>query len=131
MSISIAPCWRPSVRPAPAIAPVDTGLHHDYGQSYAEISGPRLAGGDNTALIDAVRVAAAGGNVINLTSVVTGSTTNYTLTTSSTHSGNFAQASFSASPSGATLTGGLNAGDLIPILTLRSIAMTRWATCTA
>ena len=70
------------------------------------------SGGDNTALIDAVRVTAASGNVINLTSVVTGSTTNYTLTTSSTHSGNFTEASFSASPSGATLTGGLDAGDL-------------------
>jgi RHS repeat-associated protein len=81
------------------------------GSHTLKFQGRNSSGGDNTAFIDAVRVTAASGNVITVTSVGTGSATNYTLSTSSTHSGNFAQ-SFTASPSGATLMGGLDAGDL-------------------
>src|SRR6476646_5457408 len=53
---------------------------------------------------------------ITVTSKATGTTANYPLSTSVTHSGYFAKASFTATPSGPTLTGGT--GGPSPIGTL-------------
>src|SRR5262249_1254710 len=82
------------------------------GSHTLQFVGRDSSGGDNTAFIDAVRVSAANGSVISLTSVATGSSADYTLATSTTHSGNFNSPSFTSSASGATLTGGLNANDI-------------------
>jgi RHS repeat-associated protein len=50
--------------------------------------------------------ASVNGSVITLTAKATGSATNYSLTTSVTFNHSFSSASFGATPSGATLTGG-------------------------
>ncbi|HWZ41886.1 MAG TPA: RHS repeat-associated core domain-containing protein [Candidatus Saccharimonadales bacterium] len=68
--------------------------------------------GENTAFVDQVRVAAAAGNLITITSAATGSPANYTLTTSSTHSSNVTQSSFAATASGPNLTGGYDPGNV-------------------
>lgn len=74
--------------------------------------GRNTLGGDNTAFIDAVRVTAAGGSTVILTSNAKGSAVSYTLTASGTHSANFTQPSFIATPSAAGLTGGMDTGNI-------------------
>ena len=92
-------------------ASVTVNGHVDY-TNYAEGStSSSVASGLVTAIngdSSAVVTASASGSTVTLTAKTTGSSTNYTLSASVSSQNSFSPPSFSASPSGSTLTGGSN-----------------------
>ena len=84
-----------------------------FSVSYGQNSTPSsLASALAQAINGTLVTASASGTVVSLTSVATGSTTNYSLSASSSTSdpAQFSSPSFSGTPSGSTLTGGAGSG---------------------
>jgi RHS repeat-associated protein len=90
---------------------------YSYGQNDTATS---IASGLAAALSSSSVHASSSGGTVTLTANTTGSNTNYNLSASSGSSDGFSPASFSASPSGTTLTGGTND-------TVYSLALTSYA----
>jgi RHS repeat-associated protein len=90
---------------------------YSYGQNDTATS---IASGLAAALSSSSVHASSSGGTVTLTANMTGSNTNYNLSASSSSSNGFSPSSFTASPSGANLTGGTN--DSIYSLALSSYA---------
>jgi RHS repeat-associated protein len=90
---------------------------YTYGQNDTAAS---IAAGLASALSPSSVSASSSGGTVTLTAKTTGSGTNYSLSASSSSSNGFSPSSFTASPSGANLTGGTN--DSIYSLALSSYA---------
>jgi hypothetical protein len=106
---------------------VTTNFSHSAGQRKAQQIADSL-----TTKLNAIAspvTASVSNNILTLTSRLAGAASNYPLSTLVTHSSLFSQASFSATPSGPTLTGGT--GGPVPVGTLVQITSNDTSVCSS